>query len=81
MTSDKHLVAWNDAPPNYITCDPLPASAIPGQVFWNGTTNKLSVWNGNYWQDIDQPQSNVVMQPESSAAIDWAIEKMREMNH
>lgn len=79
--NDKHIVVFNNHNPTYITTDPLPTSAIPGQVFWSSSTSSLMVWDGYNWQPIQmQNYVEATLQPESAAAVDWAIEKMHEID-
>jgi len=78
-TNGDHIFAWADTSNGPYT-GPLPPSAIPGSVYWDSSENCLKVFDGTYWQTISQPNINIAMQPDSSAAIDWAIEKMRELD-
>jgi hypothetical protein len=78
-TNGDHIFAWADTSYGPHT-GPLPTSAVPGSVFWDSTDNSLKAFDGTYWQTISQPNINIGMQPDSSAAIDWVIEKMRELD-
>lgn len=62
---------------------PLPASAVPGQVFFDSSSADFKVFDGVHWTVIGTPNSinAIEMTHDAEIAIDWAIEVMHDYKH
>jgi hypothetical protein len=49
-----------------------------GQLQYNTNTQKLEVYNGISWQQVNLGQYYVGLNPDAEGVIDWARDKMRE---
>ena len=49
-----------------------------GDVRYNTSIQRLEVYDGNMWVELNTSHASVGLTPEAEMAIDWAINKKRE---
>lgn len=49
-----------------------------GEVRYNTSVQRLEVYDGNMWIELNTSHASVGLTPDAESAIDWAIKKQRE---
>ena len=49
-----------------------------GDVRYNTNMQRLEVYDGNMWMELNTSHASVGLTPDAERAIDWAIRKQRE---
>ena len=55
-----------------------PTSQGVGNMQYNTSNQRLEVWDGNTWQQLNMPMPTVSLNSSAVAAITWAMGKMAE---
>jgi hypothetical protein len=75
-TSGKYIQVIGGSASTYVNANP--GAQGVGNLRYNTSGQRLEVYDGSSWQELNMPHASVGLNPDAEAAIEWAHRQMTE---
>jgi hypothetical protein len=75
-TSGKYIQVIGGSASTYVNASP--GAQGVGNLRFNTSGQRLEVYDGSSWQELNMPHASVGLNPDAEAAIDWVQRQMTE---
>ena len=75
-TSGRYIQVIGGSASTYVNANP--GAQGVGNLRFNTSGQRLEVYDGSSWQELNMPHASVGLNPDAEAAIDWVRQQMEQ---
>jgi len=75
-TSGRYMQVIGGSASTYVNANP--GAQGVGNLRFNTSGQRLEVYDGGMWQELNMPHASIGLNPDAEAAIEWAQQQMAE---